>query len=273
MVNLIGIHINSTPETLTREIEKYKYKCGIIQLFISLAKKNRLYYENLKDKIDKYKLKVSIHISYTINLCKDSTKFMWWIYQMVDEIKLAEYIGASFVVVHLGRQLDMEIDPAINNMYINLIKVASLIIKNKIMILLETSTGQGTETLFKIEDLAKFYLKLKSHKLLNKKIGICLDTCHIFNAGYDISNTKNIKSYLTKFEKLIGINEIKLIHLNDSKNKINSKIDRHENINYGYIGKNGLLEIASFFTKLGVPLILETPDAHIDADLKLLNSL
>lgn len=269
MPNLIGLHIDSTPETLYNEIEKYKDKCGVIQLFVSLSKKYNNFYVNLKDLIIKYKLKVSVHISYTINLSKDSTKFMWWIYQMVNEIKLAEKIGAFVVVVHLGKQLDLSLDVALNNMYINLIKVTSLTKKNQIKILLETSTGQGSETLFKIEDLAKFYLKLKRNKLLTEKIGICLDTCHIFNAGYDISNKNKIKLYLDNFERLIGINEIKLIHLNDSKNKLGSYLDRHANINYGYIGKLALIEIARFFTKLGVPIVLETPDEHINDDLEL----
>jgi deoxyribonuclease-4 len=270
MTNLIGIHIDSTPETLCNEIEKYKDKCGIIQLFVSNAKKNNKYYDDFKERIKKYNIKVSVHISYTINLSKDSTKFTWWIHQMADEIKIAEKIGAFVVVVHIGKQLDLSLDVALNNMYINLIKVASLVENTKIKILLETSTGQGSEMLFKLEDLAKFYLKLKQNKLLSNKIGMCLDTCHIFNAGYDISNKKKIKIYLDEFEKLIGINEIKLIHLNDSKNKVNSKLDRHENINYGYIGKDGLIEIAKFFTKLGISIVLETPDAHIEDDLKLI---
>ena len=273
MTNLIGLHIDSTPETLIDEIEKYKNKCGIIQLFVSNAKKYKLYYDNLKESVKKYNLKVSVHISYTINLSKDSTKFTWWIHQMADEIKLAEKIGAFVVVVHLGKQLDLSLDVALNNMYINLIKVASLVYNYNIKILLETSTGQGSETLFKIEDLAKFYSKLKDNKLLTNKIGICLDTCHIFNAGYDISDKKKINKYLDDFERLIGINEIKLIHLNDSKNKVGSHLDRHENINYGYIGKEGIIEIAKFFTKLGVSLVLETPDEHITEDLKLLQKI
>jgi deoxyribonuclease-4 len=271
MTNLIGLHIDSTPETLHNQIEKYKDKCGIIQLFVSKAKKYNKNYEDLKKLIIKYKLKVSVHISYIINLSKDSTKFTWWIYQMVDEIKLAEYIGAFVVVVHLGKQLDLPIDIALNNMYINLAKVVSLLNNNKIKILLETSTGQGSETLYKLEDLATFYKNLKINPLFKEKIGICLDTCHIFNAGYDISDKKKIKKYLDDFERLIGINEIKLIHLNDSKNKLGSKLDRHANINYGYIGKDGLIEITRFFTKLGVSLVLETPDDHIDEDLALLN--
>jgi len=273
MTNLIGLHIDSTPETLCKEIEKYKDKCGIIQLFVSKAKKNKNVYNDVKELIKKYKLKVSVHISYIINLSKDSTKFTWWIYQMVDEIKIAEKIGAFAVVVHIGKQLDLELDYALNMMYINLIKVASLTKNNKVKILLETSTGQGSEILFKIEDLAKFYSKLKHNKLLNDKIGICLDTCNIFNAGYDITDKKKIKEYLDEFERLIGINEIKLIHLNDSKNKLGSHLDRHANINHGYIGQNGLIEIVKFFTKLGVSIVLETPDEHIEEDLVLLKNI
>ena len=126
MTNLIGLHIDSTPDTLKNEIEKYKNRCGVIQLFVSKAKKNKVYYDEFKKLIEKHKMKVSIHISYTINLCKDSTKYMWWIHQMVDEIKLAKYIGAFVVVVHLGKQLDLTLDVALNNMYINLVKVVSL---------------------------------------------------------------------------------------------------------------------------------------------------
>jgi len=273
MTNLIGLHIDSTPETLSNEIEKYKDKCGIIQLFVSKAKKNKKYYEELKDLIKKYNIKVSIHISYIINLSKDSTKFIWWIHQMADEIKLAEKLGAFVVVVHLGKQLDLDLDVALNNMYINLIKVASLVENTKIKILLETSTGQGSEMLFKLEDLAKFYSKLKENKLLSDRIGICLDTCHIFNAGYDISDKKKINKYLDDFEKLIGINEIKLIHLNDSKNKVDSRLDRHANIDHGYIGKDGLIVIVKFFTKLGVSIVLETPDEYIEDDLEIISTI
>jgi deoxyribonuclease-4 len=269
MTNLIGLHIDSTPETLKNQIEKYKNRCGIIQLFVSKAKKNKIYYDELKNLIIKHKLKVSVHISYTINLSKDSTKYLWWIHQMVDEIKLAEYIGAFAVVVHLGKQLDLPIDIALNNMYINLIKVVSLVQKNNVKILLETSTGQGSEILYRLEDLAKFYKKLKANTLFREKIGICVDTCHIFNAGYDISDKKKIKLYLDEFEKLIGINEIKLIHLNDSKNKVNSRLDRHANINHGYIGKDALITITKFFTQLGVAIVLETPDEYIEDDLRI----
>jgi deoxyribonuclease-4 len=272
MTNLIGLHIDSTPDTIKNEIEKYKNRCGVIQLFVSKAKKNKIYYDEFKKLIEKHKMKVSIHISYTINLCKDSTKYMWWIHQMVDEIKLAEYIGAFVVVVHLGKQLDLPVDVALNNMYINLIKVFSLVHKINIKILLETSTGQGSEMLYRLDDLAKFYGRLKQNPIFKDKIGICLDTCHIFNAGYDISDKKKIKIYLDEFEKKIGINEIKLIHLNDSKNKLDSRLDRHANINHGYIGKDGLIEITKFFTKLGVSIVLETPDEYIDDDLELLKS-
>ncbi len=273
MTNLIGLHIDSTPTMLIDQIIKYKNRCGVIQLFVSLAKRNKEIYDKIKELIIKHNLKVSVHISYTINLCKDSTKYTWWIHQMVEEIKLAHYIGAFVVVVHLGKQLDLPIEVALNNMYINLIKVAILVDKIPIKILLETSTGQGSETLFKLDEFALFFKKIKSNPILKNKIGICLDTCHIFNAGYDISDKKKIKIYLDEFEKLIGVNEIKLIHLNDSKNKLDARLDRHENLDYGWIGKDALLEIAKFFTKLGVSIVLETPDEHIEEDLELLSNI
>jgi len=144
----------------------------------------------------------------------------------------------------------------------------------KVKILLETSTGQGSEIGYKLEDLSFIYRKLSKHKNINvrNRFGICLDTCHIFVAGYNIKNKNTRKIYFDKFNELIGFKHIKLIHLNDSKNNIGSKIDRHENIGNGYIGKIPLLTICQIFKNLHIPIILETPYRNIINDLKLLNT-
>ena len=97
--------------------------------------------------------------------------------------------------------------------------------------------------------------------------GICVDTCHIFAAGYNIKNKYVMLQYLDKFNELIGLEEIKLIHLNDSKNETGSKIDRHENLGVGFIGLKPLLKFANFFIKQNVPVILETPHNKILKDL------
>jgi len=272
MKQIIGVHIDSTPNLIISEIEKYrKEDCNIIQLFVSPAKKNKEYYELIEKKY-KNKLLFSIHISYTINIAQSSNYYNWWINQFIEEAKIGYKLGAFCVVIHLGKSLDLSIETAINNMYINLLKVHNKL-KIPIKILIETSTGQGTEMCYELEKLARFYNKFKSNDKLSNRFGICLDTCHIFNAGYDIRTKKGVSEYLTDFDRLIGVENIKLIHLNDSKNNLGAKVDRHANLGTGFIGKEGLEQIIIFFNKLKVPLVLETPDEYLEEDLKFLRKI
>lgn len=269
--NIFGLHIDSTPTNILDEINKFKNN-KIIQLFVSLAKSNKKYYEEIKNKY-KGKILFSVHISYIINIALDSSKHNWWIRNFVDQIKIADYIGAFCVVIHLGKSLDLSIESAMNNMYINLLKVHNMLGNISTKILIETSTGQGTEMCYKLEDLARFYNKFKLNSKLTDRFGICLDTCHIFNAGYDIRTKKGVSDYLTEFDTLIGVENIKLIHLNDSKNILGAKVDRHENLTKGFIGKEGLEQIIILFSKLEVPLVLETPDEYLEDDFKFINKI
>ena len=267
---IYGLHIDSTPETIMSNINKYN-KLKIIQLFVSLGKTKRKIYDEIAEKY-KNKILFSVHISYIINIALDSSVHSWWIRNIVDQIKLAHQIGAFCVVIHLGKSLDLSLESAMNNMYINLLKVHNML-KVPTKILIETSTGQGTEMCYELEELARFYNKFKSNDKLSDRFGICLDTCHIFNAGYDIRTKKGVIDYLTEFDKLIGVENIKLIHLNDSKNILGAKVDRHANLGTGFIGKEGLEQVIIFFDKLRVPMVLETPDEYLDDDLKFLSKI
>ena len=276
---IIGLHIDSTPNIILAEINKYnnlinKYSKNktIIQLFVSLAKSNKNYYDLIKENF-KNKILFSVHISYTINIAKDSSYYNWWIKNLVSEIKIANDIGAFCVVIHLGKSLDLSLETAFNNMYINLLKVHNMLGNIPTKILIETSTGQGTEMCYELEDLARFYNKFKINDKLSQRFGICLDTCHIFNAGYDIRTIKGVSDYITEFDRLIGVDNIKLIHLNDSKNKLGAKVDRHENLTKGFIGQEGLEQIILLFSKLQVPLVLETPDEYLEDDFKFINKV
>lgn len=263
-MSYIGIHIDSTPNSLIDQIEYYSNKkCKVIQLFVSTNKSAKEFYKPIKELQKKLKFIISVHISYTINIASDPTKYSWGIPQFIEEIKIAHQIGAYAVVVHLGKQLDLSKETAINNMLINLFKVINEIKDLDITILIETSTGQGSEMCYDLDDFSKFYNKIK-----NKKVGICVDTCHIFNAGYDIRTKEGVNKYFKDFDSKIGLSHIKLIHLNDSKNKLGANIDRHANIGRGYIGDEGLKQVTMFFSKLGVPIVLETPDTYINDDLK-----
>jgi deoxyribonuclease-4 len=266
-MSLIGIHIDSTPNSLIDQIKYYHNKnCNTLQLFVSTNKKHKEFYEPIKKLINKLNIILSVHISYTINIASDPNIYSWGIMQFIEEIAIAHNIGAYAVVVHLGKQLDMSKEVALNNMFINLLKVLEATKNLDIKILIETSTGQGTEMCYDLNEFALFFKKIK-----NNRIGICLDTCHIFNAGYDIRTKKTTENYLKLFEEEIGINYIKLIHLNDSSNDLGMKIDRHQNIGKGYIGLEGIKQIIMFFTSLNIPIVLETPDEYINDDLIILS--
>jgi deoxyribonuclease-4 len=218
------------------------------------------------------KIKCIVHSSYTINLCKDWDEHSWWLKVLLLEINFAHYINAIGVVIHLGNQMDLEKTKAINNTYTSLVYVLSKIKNIDIQILLETSSGQGSEMFFDLNDFSLFYKKLK-YKF--PKIGICLDTCHVFSAGYNLKTKKDIIKFIDHFNKTIGLEHIKLIHLNDSKNDVGSKIDRHENFykSLGYIGKKSIKFIFNFFKDINIPIILETPKDKIMKDFVYLKNL
>lgn len=255
MNNLVGAHINSYDE-----INKlHNAKGNIIQMFVP-SHSEILKFTN---ELNKYNIKLVIHASYSINLAKEWDEYSWWIVQFINEIEIAYKLNAFCIVIHLGKQMDLTKEEAFNNMYTSLLYIYEETKQfSDVKILLETSTGQGSELCFKLEDFASFFKKLSKHpnKLIKDRFGICLDTCHIFAAGYDIRTKQKVELFLDSFEELIGIRYIKLIHLNDSKNEIGSLLDRHESINNGFITINGLKPIIKFFKKNNVPIILETPN-------------
>lgn len=274
-MSLIGIHLNFKYDELEIEAKKiYDNGGNMVQIFVSASSKKAYeYYKKFNGFLKFHIMKCAVHASYTINLSKDWNNHSWWIKQFVLELNSAHLVGASYIVVHIGKQLELSLDQAINNMYTSLLEVVNQLSKdNNVKILIETCAGQGSEILKNISDLGLFYKKLKNHKNkhISEKFGICLDTCHVFSAGNDIRGKDNIHKFMKLVQEHIGIEEIKMIHLNDSKTDIGSGIDRHANIGDGFIGKESLLIIAKLFIKLGVPIMLETPDDKIMNDLKIL---
>lgn len=267
---MFGVHIDSDPINICNEIEKYHNDgCKVVQLFIDPFYKRKIEYDIFKTYANINKIHIVVHISYVINCAQRWDYHSWWIKQFIMEIESAKKLGAFAVVIHLGKQLDMTREEAINNMLTSLIYVHDQTRLTHVKILIETSSGQGSEMCYKLNDFAYFFNKFSNHKSneIRDRFGICLDTCHIFAAGYDIRTTDVIKTYLDSFEEMVGIKYIKLIHLNDSKKDLGSYVDRHHNIGRGFIGKVGLKTIIKFFGKLNVPMILETPDDHMKEDI------
>lgn len=220
----------------------------------------------IKDYIIKNNIFLSIHAPYILNFCKKpppSKKNMWAVQLLIDDLNLANKMGATGVVIHMGKKSnDQTVQEAYKNMIVS-IEYALSQVKGKAKVILETSSGEGTKIASTLQTFGKLYQSFSSK--YKNRIGICVDTCHIFVAGNPIHTKNGIKDYFDKFDKLIGLKNLTLIHLNDSKSKYNSKSDRHAPLLEGYIfneelggDPNILNYLIQLIKKYSIPLILET---------------
>ena len=196
--------------------------------------------------------KVIVHAPYIINLCNENN-FEFSVNFLTEELERVNQLGIKYLVLHPGSHVGLGVEQGIANI-VKGINEALENIKdsNNVIILLETMAGKGSEIGKTIEETKQIIegIKDKNH------IGVCLDTCHLNDAGYDMSK---FDEYLDLFEKEIGIDKIGCIHINDSKNGINSHKDRHENIGFGTIGFDNLISIIYNDRIKDIPKILETP--------------
>ncbi len=193
-----------------------------------------------------------IHAPYIINLANnlDKDKYLFSINFLCEELNRANMLGVKKVVLHPGSFTSLSLDDGINN----IINALNLVIKPNldVSICLETMAGKGTEVGFKLEQIKRIIDGVK----YNDKLMVCLDTCHLNDSGYDISN---FNKFLDEFDKIIGIEKIGCVHVNDSKNVLGSRKDRHENIGFGTIGFDSLINVIYNERIENVPKILETP--------------
>lgn len=276
-MSLIGIHIGNINNVIEIIGNNAIYKkLGLIQIFASATTNyNNKKFVIIKKILTERDILVVVHISYSINLSRHWTENDWWIQQFIGEIEGSHNLNAFAVVIHTGKKLKLSDAEAMNNMYTALLHVhAKTKNLHKIKILIETPSGQGSETLIKIEELCRFMEKFYKHPdiKIRDRFGLCLDTCHVFAAGHDIRTKADTKRIFEIIDKSIGVDKIKLCHINDSKKGLGSNIDRHKNIGKGNIGKKAIIRIVKFMKKLGIPMILETPSEHLDEDYVLLCS-
>jgi deoxyribonuclease-4 len=195
---------------------------------------------------------VICHAPYIINLANKEKADSWnfSISFLRQEIKRITKMNVGFIVLHPGNSLKIDRDIALSNIAEGLNYV--LDDDTKPMILLETMAGKGSECGININELKTIYDEVN----LKDKLGFCLDTCHLNDSGIDIAA---FDEYLTLFDKVIGLDKVKCIHLNDSKNVISSHKDRHANLGYGTIGFDNLINVLYNEKLKDVPKILETP--------------
>lgn len=222
---------------------------------LTLEARNVMYENNIKLE------NVVIHAPYIINLANNEKEenYKFAINFLKEEIKRASMLGITKLVLHPGSSVKLTKEEGLKN----IINALNTVIDERqdVVILLETMAGKGTELCYNIDQLKEIIESVN----YPDKLGVCIDTCHLNDAGYDISD---FESYLDEFDKKIGINKIGCVHVNDSKNIIGSHKDRHENIGLGYVGFDNLIKVIYNDRLEGIPKILETPYVSIDDDKK-----
>ncbi|MDR7855274.1 deoxyribonuclease IV [Tissierella sp.] len=212
--------------------------------------------------------KLLAHAPYTLNPCSnklETREFAKLI--MEDDLKRMEYLPHNYYNFHPGSHVGQGVEIGIG--YI--IDMLNGILKpeQRTIVLLETMSGKGTEIGSRFEELKRIIDGI----ILSEKVGVCMDTCHIYDAGYDIVN--DLDGVLKEFDKIIGLDKLYAIHLNDTKNPFSSHKDRHEKIGEGNIGLEPMSRIINHPRLKSLPFYLETPnelDGHAK-EIKLLREL
>ncbi len=196
-----------------------------------------------------------VHDSYLINMASpDDSLWRRSIEAFVDEVKRAEQLGASFLVTHPGAHLDSGEEAGLAKVAASLDEVHQRCLGVNVRILLETTAGQGSSLGHRFEHLAKILALMAD----SKRIGVCLDTCHVFAAGYALAPEKEYRATMQEFDRLIGLSRIKAFHLNDSKKEQGSRVDRHEHIGRGHLGLEPFRLLVNDPRFRARPMILET---------------
>ncbi len=211
-----------------------------IAAFLTLAKENQF-------------VTILAHAPYTLNACsadERTRQFAWEV--MADDLRRMEYTPHNYYNFHPGSHVGQGIEAGIDLIAEMLNQIMQP--QQNTIVLLETMAGKGSEVGSTFAEIRQIIDKV----VLPDKIGVCLDTCHIFDAGYDIVN--DLDGVVAEFDRIIGLDRLYAIHLNDSKNPFGSHKDRHEKIGQGSIGLDTLVKVINHPKLRNLPFFLETPN-------------
>ena len=207
----------------------------------------------LKDsKIDRFA--ICAHMPYLPNLATPKEDaFEKSVNTLISEVERCAQLGIPYLVTHLGSHLGTGEEAGIKRLVDGLTKAGQT--KNDVMILLENTAGQKNSVGSDFQQLGEIFKQLKP----GKKFGVCLDTCHAFVAGYDLRTKEKVKETFKEFDKHVGIENLKILHLNDARGELGCNLDRHYHLGLGGIGEEGITSVVKFANKEKIPIILETP--------------
>jgi deoxyribonuclease-4 len=214
---------------------------------------------------------VAVHAPYLINLCGANEDF-WTksIATVANELRVGATYGAAFVVMHVGSHRGLGRQQGIQRLVAGMDRALADAARRRDtsndgesldlpMLVLENATGSGDGIGASLEDLADILALSSASGLPMERIGVCLDTAHLWGAGYDVSDQDGVAKLVERIDGLLGRDKVVMLHLNDSRTTLGSKLDRHEHIGAGQVGENGMRELLSEPWLATLPTFLETP--------------
>ena len=200
---------------------------------------------------------VAVHMPYLPNLSGPPGElYLRSVKTLKEEMQRCEILGISYIVIHLGSHMGKGSKSGIDQL-INALDTACAHSQspNGVVVLLENNAGYRNNVGGKLEELRLILDKLNN----TERFGLCIDTCHLFASGYDLRTYESVNMVIEKIENIIGVQALKVIHLNDSKGPLGSNLDRHEHIGLGSIGRGGIAAFINHATIKALPIIMETP--------------
>ncbi|MBI3793177.1 MAG: deoxyribonuclease IV [Nitrospinae bacterium] len=267
---LFGAHMPIGGGVENAPLSGKKTGCAVMQIFTKNS--NQWKAKNLEpSSVEKY-LKnlgesgikaVASHDSYLINLGSPNPVLREKsLAAFIDEIERAALLKIPFLVFHPGSHLGSGEEAGLDAVAECMNKAISATKKHPdVMLVIETTAGQGTNLGYKFEHIARLIDGVKDQG----RVGVCLDTCHVFAAGYDIRTEAGYKKTFAEFDRIIGLDKLVFFHVNDSKKDFGSRVDRHEHIGKGFIGEKAFELLVNDKRFFKIPMALETPK---EADLK-----
>ncbi len=274
---LLGVHVSIAGHIYEAITRAAQLDCNTVQIFSRDPRQWRKSKLEAKDiaefrkRREKSKIeKVFIHIPYLINLASPyNILYRGSIRAYIQDIREAGALGVEYIVTHMGSHKKSGEVQGIKRITQALNKILDKTAKSPVCILLENTSGSGSWLGYKFE-----HQRLIIDGIEDKsRVGVCFDTCHAYVAGYDLASAEGYKATITEMDELVGIQKLKLVHLNDTKDKFASRKDRHEHIGKGRIGLEGFRRLVSDPRFKNVAFILETPKDSEDADRINLNTV
>jgi deoxyribonuclease-4 len=263
MPDLLGAHM-SIAGGLARALERGRaVGCSVVQIFL----KNQLQWTAApytRDEITSFRTAwresgirlVFAHASYLINLAApEALSWKRAVDAFHDELERAEALGLPFVIIHPGSHRGGGLEVGIGRIADALDEVTARTRGYGVMVLLENTAGGGATIGRSFEELAKILGRVRRPD----RIGVCLDTCHLFAAGYDIRRPAGYRATMARCQRLVGLDRVRAFHLNDAKRPLGSGLDRHEKIGRGHLGRDAFRWLLNDRRFARVPMAIETP--------------